>query len=152
MSGALRGCTHAPPPPSTQPMHSVSPDQAASPGLSRFHPGVPRQGGEPIRDWSGLLQPALKGRIAFVDSPREFVGAALKTLGLDINATSTHMQRRGVTSAQLQQRLDQLRSQVHAPPSLPFVLFACICIVHIWHCSSSRRSCCQISMGLPWVG
>jgi ABC-type Fe3+ transport system substrate-binding protein len=34
----------------------------------------------PIRCWADLLQPALKGRIAFPDNPREFVGIAFKTL------------------------------------------------------------------------
>ena len=33
-----------------------------------------------MRDWSDLLQPQLKGRIAFSASSREFVGIALKTL------------------------------------------------------------------------
>lgn len=35
----------------------------------------------PICTWPDLLQPSLKGRIAFPDNPREFVGIALKTLG-----------------------------------------------------------------------
>jgi ABC-type Fe3+ transport system substrate-binding protein len=39
-----------------------------------------RHNRSPIRCWADLLQPSLKGRIAFPDNPREFVGIAFKTL------------------------------------------------------------------------
>lgn len=41
--------------------------------------------GGPPQDWDVLLRPELKGKIGFVESPREFVGAGLKTLGLPYN-------------------------------------------------------------------
>jgi hypothetical protein len=37
-----------------------------------------RRGGSPVTDWADLLQPALKGKVAMVESSREFVGVALK--------------------------------------------------------------------------
>ncbi len=39
-----------------------------------------RRGGRPLLDWSDLLQPLLRGRVAMVDSPRELVAVALRTL------------------------------------------------------------------------
>jgi hypothetical protein len=65
----------------------------------------------PIRDWSDLLQPALRGRVAFSDSPRELVGIALKTLGLPFNATATEARRCGVTPDALRERVSALRAQ-----------------------------------------
>lgn len=65
-----------------------------------------------IHDWSDLLQPRLKGRLAFLDSPRELVGVALKTLGLPYNCTHAHLQRSDVSLQQLKQRLKQLHDQV----------------------------------------
>lgn len=44
-----------------------------------------RNGISPIRDWKDLFQPQLAGRIAMVDSPREVVGAVLKSLGASYN-------------------------------------------------------------------
>ena len=35
-----------------------------------------------LTDWDDLLDPRLANRVAFMDSPRELVGIALKTLGL----------------------------------------------------------------------
>lgn len=66
-----------------------------------------------IHDWSDLLQPRLKGRLAFTDSPREFVGVALKTLGLPYNCTHTQLQESGVSLQQLKQRLKRLGDQVY---------------------------------------
>eukprot|EP00897_Mesotaenium_endlicherianum_P006262 jgi/Mesen1/5664/ME000287S04923 len=42
----------------------------------------------PIKDWDDLWRPEFAGRIAMVDSPREVVGAVLKSLGVSYNATS----------------------------------------------------------------
>lgn len=39
-----------------------------------------RRGGWPLLDWSDLMQPLLRGRVAMVDSPRELVAVALRTL------------------------------------------------------------------------
>ena len=71
-----------------------------------------RRGGVAIQDWSDLLQPRLRGRLAFSDSPREFVGVALKTLGLPFNCSQAQLQASGVTVPQLKERLQQLRQQV----------------------------------------
>lgn len=71
-----------------------------------------RQGGKPIRDWVDLLQPALKGRVAFVDSPREFVGVAFKTLGLPFNASPADVQKAGLSPANVKERVAALRKQV----------------------------------------
>ena len=71
-----------------------------------------RRGGVAIQDWSDLLQPRLRGRLAFSDSPREFVGVALKTLGLPFNCSQAQLKASGVTLPQLKERLQQLRQQV----------------------------------------
>lgn len=71
-----------------------------------------RRGGVAIHDWSDLLQPRLKGRVAFLDSSRELVGVALKTVGLPYNCTYSQLCKSDVSLQQLQQRLQQLRDQV----------------------------------------
>lgn len=71
-----------------------------------------RWGGKPITDWDDLLHPALQGRVAFIDSPRELVGVALKTLGLRYNASIEEMAACGVTEADLASRVRQLARQV----------------------------------------
>lgn len=69
-------------------------------------------GGRPILDWPDLLQPRLKGRIAFLDSSRELVGVALKILGLPYNATAAECAKSGVGAAQLRRQVQELRSHV----------------------------------------
>ncbi|KAL3137083.1 hypothetical protein ABBQ32_006668 [Trebouxia sp. C0010 RCD-2024] len=71
-----------------------------------------KRGGVAIRDWSDLLQPRLRGRLAFLDSPREFVGVGLKTLGLPFNCSQAQLEASGITVGQLKERLQQLRLQV----------------------------------------
>lgn len=95
---------------------------AALPGLPAL-PGRERLAGRkapqeeddttprPIRDWSDLLQPALRGRVAFSESPRELVGIALKTLGLPFNATAADVRRAGVSRDALRERVSALRAQ-----------------------------------------
>lgn len=63
-------------------------------------------GGHAICDWADLLQPKLKGKIAFLDSSRELVGAALKSLGCSYNTTATDVRsgRAGITEQQLKVR------------------------------------------------
>jgi spermidine/putrescine-binding protein len=73
---------------------------------------VCRWGGRGIRDWEDLLQPRLQGRLAFVDSPRELVGVALKTLGLPFNARAADLRAAGVTPQDLGARVKLLRQQV----------------------------------------
>ena len=71
-----------------------------------------------IQDWSDLLQPRLRGRLAFSDSPREFVGVALKTLGLPFNCSQAQLKASGITVPHLKERLQQLWQQVmlHCSP------------------------------------
>ena len=71
-----------------------------------------RQGGEPIKDWKDLFQPALKGRLGFVEAPREFMGAVLKSLGLPFNATPADLAACHMTVDVLRARLQRLRQQV----------------------------------------
>lgn len=54
----------------------------------------------------------MKGRIAFVDAPRELVSVALCTLGASMNASSRQLQHMGITQQRLSQQLDKLRNQV----------------------------------------
>ena len=77
-----------------------------------------RAGGRPIQDWSDLLQPRLKGRLGFVDAPREFLGAALRSMGLSMNEDLSA----GACSASvadIQAHVRQLRKQVDSTLS-PF--------------------------------
>ncbi|CAL8462508.1 g2041 [Coccomyxa elongata] len=71
-----------------------------------------RAGGRPIRDWGDLLQPCLWQRVAWVDSPREFVGAALKSLGARFNTRAADLASAGISEADLAERVDRLRQQV----------------------------------------
>ena len=71
-----------------------------------------RRGGHPIEDWKDLLQPKLEGRLAWTDSPREFVGAALQTLGMHFNSTAADLKAAGVSEADLAEAVARLRKQV----------------------------------------
>ena len=71
-----------------------------------------RREGVPIRDWADLLQPRLEGRLGFLDSPREFIGVALKTLGLPFNCSHAQLTKSTVSLQQLKARVKQLRQQV----------------------------------------
>jgi putative spermidine/putrescine transport system substrate-binding protein len=66
----------------------------------------------PIKDWSDLLDPRLKGRVAFMESPRELVGVALKTLGLGYNARRADLAAAGASVEDLRTRIKQLCAQV----------------------------------------
>jgi spermidine/putrescine-binding protein len=68
--------------------------------------------GAVIKDWDDLLLPGLKNRVAFVDSPREFLGVAFKTLGLGYNATSSSMESCGVSELDVVARLKNLSQQM----------------------------------------
>ena len=74
----------------------------------------------PIQDWTDLLQPRLEGRLGFLDSPRDFLGVAFKTLGLPFNCSHAQLHKSNVSSQQLKSRLKQLRQQVSLAP-LPAV-------------------------------
>ena len=80
-----------------------------------------RAGGQPILDWTDLLQPKLKGRLGFVDAPREFLGAAMRSLGLSMNEDISGGSCEA-TFADVQARVQQLRKQVRLwYPALFFV-------------------------------
>ena len=64
-----------------------------------------------ISDWDDLLMPALGRRIAFMDSPREIVGIALKTLGMSYNSSSLDMRRCGISEDDVIRRVAALVSQ-----------------------------------------
>lgn len=51
----------------------------------------------PILEWRDLLQPQLKGHVAFLNSSREFMGVVFKTLGLSYNTTITDLKLAPVT-------------------------------------------------------
>ncbi|KAK9866488.1 hypothetical protein WJX84_005441 [Apatococcus fuscideae] len=70
-----------------------------------------RAGGKPIRDWSDLLQPRLRGRLGFVDAPREFLGVALRSLGLSMNEDLSE-EACSAPLADVQARIHQFRKQV----------------------------------------
>jgi spermidine/putrescine-binding protein len=67
--------------------------------------------GEGIRDWDDLLRPSLRRRIAFMDYPREFVGIALKTLGMSYNSSKTDLDACGIGYENVERRLRHLLSQ-----------------------------------------
>ncbi|KAL6747850.1 hypothetical protein V8C86DRAFT_2896496 [Haematococcus lacustris] len=71
-----------------------------------------RLGGRPVRDWEDLMQPALRGRVAMTDSPREFVGVALKLLGLGWNSSAAQVAAAGVGVQALAASCRALRGQV----------------------------------------
>ena len=74
-----------------------------------------------ITDWDDLLLPGLKGRIAFIDSPRELVGVALKTLGLGYNSTVADMAACGVSESDVATRVKRLIDQVKVFSNLDHV-------------------------------
>ena len=86
-----------------------------------------RRDGRPVHDWSDLLQPRLKARIAFAESPRELVGVALPTLGLSYYSRLDDFNDAGVTQEQLEERLRALHRQVSSA-----VLAAVAMAVPIW--------------------
>lgn len=64
-----------------------------------------------MQDWSDLWRPELAGKISMVDSPREIVGAVLKSMGASYNTTNIDSQVVGGKHAVLQQ-LELLAQQV----------------------------------------
>ena len=62
-------------------------------------------------DWDDLLKPSLRRKIAFMDSPREIVGIALKTLGMSYNSNVTDMKHCGVSEDDVMRRVAALVSQ-----------------------------------------
>ena len=64
------------------------------------------------KDWEDLWRPELTGRIAMVDSPREVVGAVLKSLGASYNARDFDNEVDGGREA-VKQRFIAFRKQVY---------------------------------------
>ncbi|GLC41238.1 hypothetical protein PLESTB_001084100 [Pleodorina starrii] len=78
-----------------------------------------RRGGSPVLDWSDLLQPALEGRVAMLESPRELLAAAVRSFAGDgggrrvsVNASAGELAAAGISERVLQERVDALRRQV----------------------------------------
>lgn len=71
-----------------------------------------RRGGAPITSWSDLLDPRLTKRLAFLESPRELVGVALKTMGLGYNTKPAQVVSAGISMLELHDRVRLLCSQV----------------------------------------
>ena len=65
-----------------------------------------------MEDWGDLLQQKLEGRVAWTNSPREFVGAALQTLGMHFNSTAADLEAAGIPEADLAAAVARLRRQV----------------------------------------
>ena len=102
-------------------------------------------GGHHIKDWGDLLQPKLKGKLALADFPRELLAAALKSLGLSVNASPADMAAAGVSRQALRARLQQLRSQARLLSSKEHVRAlmageACGMAQQLWVGSSGRQS------------
>ena len=70
-----------------------------------------RRWGKQIEDWDDLLLPGLRNRMAFMDYPREFLGIALKTLGVSYNAGLHDLHACGITRDQLSSRVHHLIQQ-----------------------------------------
>lgn len=65
----------------------------------------------PIKKWEDLWHPRLVGRVAMVNSPREVVGATLKSLGAPYNVDSFEKDVKGGRKA-VAERFKTLRKQV----------------------------------------
>ena len=94
-----------------------------------------------MEDWNDLLQPKLEGRIAWTDSPREFVGAALQTLRMHFNSTAADLKAAGISEADLADAVARLRKQV-------VVLKLCL---RSEHCLSLQQ-CYDMRTGMGQIG
>lgn len=66
-----------------------------------------------MQDWADLWRPELAGRISMIDSPREIVGAVLKSMGASYNTHDFTSQVSGGKTALLK-KLALLAEQVSA--------------------------------------
>lgn len=64
-----------------------------------------------LQDWADLWRPELAGKISMVDSPREVIGAVLKSMGASYNTTDIDAQVNGGRKS-VQKKLAQLGKQV----------------------------------------
>lgn len=74
----------------------------------------------PIEDWADLWRPELAGKISMVDSPREVIGAVLKSMGASYNTTNIDGQVNGGRESILK-KLAQLEQQVRLFDSLHYL-------------------------------
>lgn len=58
--------------------------------------------------------------MGFVESPRDFVGVVMKSLGLTFNATSSDATNCGIAKSTIMERAAQLRRQVSLSLNLTF--------------------------------
>lgn len=71
-----------------------------------------RSGAHPVVDWADLLQPQLQKKVACTDAPREYIGLALKTLSLPLNASARDVRAAGLSEADVVDAVRRVRSQV----------------------------------------
>jgi spermidine/putrescine-binding protein len=64
-----------------------------------------------LADWDDLLNSSLTKKVALMDNPREIVGIALKSLGLQYNSTAADAVRCGITPDDLRRRVSNLVHQ-----------------------------------------
>uniref|UniRef100_A0A1D1XD17 Putrescine-binding periplasmic protein n=1 Tax=Anthurium amnicola TaxID=1678845 RepID=A0A1D1XD17_9ARAE len=64
----------------------------------------------PIEDWDDLWRPELRGKIVMVDSPREVIGAVLKSLGASYNTKDIELLVGGMSA--VMQKLTTFQGQV----------------------------------------
>lgn len=71
-----------------------------------------RAGAQPVQDWQDLLQPQLARKVACTDAPREYIGLALKTMGLPLNASARDVRAAGFSEADVADAVRRVRAQV----------------------------------------
>ena len=65
-----------------------------------------------MTDWQDLLQPQLRRKVACTDAPREYIGLALKTMGLPLNASARDVRAAGLSEADVADAVRCVRKQV----------------------------------------
>ena len=101
-----------------------------------------------MEDWRDLLQPKLEGRVAWTNSPREFVGAALQTLGMHFNSTAADLEAAGIPEADLAAAVARLRRQVSqlarmGRGQLKSTQERTLMKLHILHDAAASACCCE---------
>lgn len=74
-----------------------------------------------LSDWDDLLRPELTRKIALMDSARELVGIALKTLGMSYNSNSIDMENCGISEEDVIRRVSALVSQARVISNIDHV-------------------------------
>ncbi|KAJ7518043.1 hypothetical protein O6H91_21G052100 [Diphasiastrum complanatum] len=73
-----------------------------------------------IKDWNDLWRPELSGKISMVDSPREVVGAVLKSLGASYNSSDFEKEVPGGKTL-LKERFCEFRKQIRIFDSINYL-------------------------------